>query len=141
MKTEVMFFFDTEDFTSESCADSVKQLIHILDEEGVTGHFAVVGLVADSVDRRWIVRATTALLVLTAASLWFLTWSGHLTLGALFTAAVAFGIARAFSGPAYSSLAPNLVPRESLPTAIAVSSIAFVKETAPEPPKPEARVK
>jgi len=85
----------------------------------------ITGLVADSVDRRWIVRATTGLLVLTAASLWFLTWSGHLTLGALFTAAVAFGIARAFSGPAYSALAPNLVPRESLPTAIAVSSIAW----------------
>ena len=41
----------------------------------------ITGLVADSVDRRWIVRATTGLLVLTAASLWFLTWSGHLTLG------------------------------------------------------------
>lgn len=85
----------------------------------------ITGLVADSVDRRWIVRATTTLLVLTAASLWLLTWSGHLSLGALFTAAVAFGIARAFSGPAYSALAPNLVPRESLPTAIAVSSIAW----------------
>ena len=85
----------------------------------------VTGLVADSVDRRWIVRSTTALLVLTAGALWLLTWSGHLTLGALFTAAVAFGIARAFSGPAYSALAPTLVPRESLPTAIAVSSIAW----------------
>jgi MFS family permease len=85
----------------------------------------ITGLVADSVDRRWIVRSTTALLVLTAGALWLLTWSGHLTLGALFTAAVAFGVARAFSGPAYSALAPNLVPRASLPTAIAVSSIAW----------------
>ena len=85
----------------------------------------ITGLVADSVDRRWIVRSTTALLVATAGTLWFLTWSGHLTLTALFAAAVAFGIARAFSGPAYSALAPNLVPRESLPTAIAVSSIAW----------------
>ncbi|PVE60145.1 MFS transporter [Arthrobacter sp. TPD3018] len=85
----------------------------------------VTGLVADSVDRRWIVRSTTALLVATAGMLWFLTWSGHLSLIALFAAAVAFGVARAFSGPAYSALAPNLVPRESLPTAIAVSSIAW----------------
>ncbi|KIU30001.1 MFS transporter [Sphingomonas melonis] len=85
----------------------------------------VTGLVADSVDRRWIVRSTTALLVATAGTLWFLTWSGRLTLIALFAAAVAFGVARAFSGPAYSALAPNLVPRESLPTAIAVSSIAW----------------
>ncbi len=85
----------------------------------------VTGLVADSVDRRWIVRGTTTLLVLTAAILWFMTWSGQLTLSVLFAAAVTFGIARAFSGPAYSALAPNLVPRESLPTAIAVSSIAW----------------
>ena len=41
---------------------------------------------------------------------------------ALFGAAVLIGIARAFSGPAYSALAPNLVPKESLPTAIAISS-------------------
>ncbi|MBB5714064.1 MFS transporter [Sphingomonas aerophila] len=85
----------------------------------------IVGLVADSVDRRWIVRATTTLLVVTAATLGYLTWSDQLTLSALFSAAVAFGVARAFSGPAYSALAPNLVPRESLPTAIAVSSIAW----------------
>jgi MFS family permease len=85
----------------------------------------VVGLVADSVDRRWIVRATTAVLTLTAGTLGFLTWTGGLTLFALFAAAVSFGICRAFSGPAYSALAPNLVPRESLPTAIAISSIAW----------------
>ena len=85
----------------------------------------VVGLVADSVDRRWIVRVTTTLLLVTAGVLGYLTWSDRLTLVALFGAAVSFGVARAFSGPAYSALAPNLVPRESLPTAIAVSSIAW----------------
>ena len=85
----------------------------------------VVGLIADSFDRRWIVRGTTALLTLNAAMLGWLTWSGQLSLPFLFTAAVFIGIARAFSGPAYSALAPNLVPRESLPTAIAVSSIAW----------------
>ena len=85
----------------------------------------VTGLVADTLDRRWIVRVTTLLLLATAATLGFLTWADRLSLAALFGAAVAFGIARAFSGPAYSALAPNLVPRESLPTAIAVSSIAW----------------
>ncbi|MDR6789966.1 MFS family permease [Sphingomonas sp. BE138] len=85
----------------------------------------VVGLVADSVDRRWIVRGTTALLVANAATLGLLTWSGNLSLPTLFGAAVLIGIARAFSGPAYSALAPNLVPKESLPTAIAISSIAW----------------
>lgn len=85
----------------------------------------ITGLVADSFDRRWIVRITTMLLLATAATLGYLTWADKLSLTALFGAAVAFGVARAFAGPAYSSLAPNLVPRESLPTAIAVSSIAW----------------
>ncbi|MGI9377696.1 MAG: MFS transporter [Tsuneonella suprasediminis] len=85
----------------------------------------VVGLVADTYDRRWIARGTTALLTINAAALGLLTWAGMLTLPYLFVAAVLIGIARAFSGPAYSALAPNLVPRESLPTAIAVSSIAW----------------
>jgi len=85
----------------------------------------VTGLVADAVDRRWIVRTTTALLVLVAAMLGTLTYLDMLTLPALFAAAVMVGVARAFSGPAYSALAPNLVPRESLPTAIAVSSTAW----------------
>lgn len=85
----------------------------------------LVGLAADTVDRRWIVRLTTLLLVLVSAMLGALTWAGALTLPALFGAAVLLGVARAFSGPAYSALAPNLVPRESLPTAIAISSIAW----------------
>ena len=85
----------------------------------------LVGLVADSVDRRWIVRCTTALLCMVAATLGYLTFTQSLTLPALFGAAVLVGVARAFSGPAYSALAPNLVPKESLPTAIAISSIAW----------------
>ena len=85
----------------------------------------VVGLAADTFDRRWITRATTALLTLNALMLGYMTWQGLLTLPVLFVAAGFVGIARAFSGPAYSALAPNLVPREVLPTAIAISSIAW----------------
>lgn len=85
----------------------------------------VVGLAADSFDRRWIVRGTTTLLMLNAAMLGVLTWAGLLGLPALFAAAVFVGIARAFSGPAYSALAPNLVPPASLPTAIAIGASAW----------------
>ncbi len=85
----------------------------------------VVGLVADTLDRRWIARVTTTLLIVIAAVLGALTMAGALTLPFLFGAAALVGVARAFAGPAYSALAPNLVPRESLPTAIAVSSIAW----------------
>lgn len=85
----------------------------------------IVGLVADTYDRRWIVRGTTALLMANALMLGLLTWAGALSLPVLFLAAGFVGIARAFSGPAFSALAPNLVPREVLPTAIAISSIAW----------------
>lgn len=85
----------------------------------------IVGLFADSIDRRWIVRGTTTLLAVTTALLGFATWEGWLGLPVLYGAAVFVGIARAFAGPAYAALAPNLVPRESLPTAIALGSIAM----------------
>ncbi|MFX8988354.1 MFS transporter, partial [Acinetobacter baumannii] len=54
----------------------------------------VVGLIADSVDRRAIVRATTALMTLSATTLGVLTWTGHLGLIALYGAAVIAGIVR-----------------------------------------------
>ena len=85
----------------------------------------IVGLAADTFDRRTIVKLTTTLIAATIATLGVLTALGDVSLVALYGAAVAIGVARAFSGPAYSALAPNLVPRESLPTAIAVSSIAW----------------
>ena len=93
----------------------------------------IVGLTADTFDRRWIVRGTVTLLMLNAAMLGLLTAAGDLSLPFLFLAAAFVGIARAFSGPAYTALAPNLVPRESLPTAIAVSSIAWQAGTIAGP--------
>jgi len=85
----------------------------------------VVGWVADRLDRRNIGRATVSLQTLCAATLAFFTWHGAMTLPILFTVAVLLGVARAFSGPAFSALAPNLVPKEVLPHAIALSSISW----------------
>jgi len=47
MATEVIFSFDTEDFTSHRNSDAVLGLATMLTEEGVIGHFGVVGLVAE----------------------------------------------------------------------------------------------
>ena len=47
------------------------------------------------------------------------------TLEILYVVAALLGVARAFAGPALGALAPNLVPREILPRAIALSSIAW----------------
>lgn len=85
----------------------------------------VSGWVADHFDRRLITRATNALQLVSALTLGLFTFAGAMTLPVLFSVAVLLGIARAFAGPAFSALAPNLVPRESLPTAIAVSSMSW----------------
>lgn len=85
----------------------------------------VTGLVADRVDRRWIARVTVTLQLACALVLALVTYEGDMSLPVLFAIAVLLGLARAFAGPAFSALAPNLVPREVLPTAIALSSISW----------------
>jgi MFS family permease len=85
----------------------------------------VAGYVADRIDRRWIVRASLTLELACAAVLAALVWFNAMSLGPLFAVAVALGIGRAFAGPALASFAPNLVPKELLPSAIALNSIAW----------------
>lgn len=85
----------------------------------------VAGWAADRVDRRYIIRASLALEVVCAAILSWLTWKQTTTIPALFGVAALLGVARAFAMPAMQALAPNLVPREILPRAIALSSIAW----------------
>jgi MFS family permease len=85
----------------------------------------VTGWTADRLDRRWIARAAVALELGCAAALGWLAWTHNTTLLALYIVAALLGVGRAFAGPALSALAPNLVPREILPRAIALSSIAW----------------
>ena len=85
----------------------------------------VTGWTADRVDRRWIGRASVALELGCAAALAWFAWTHTTTLEILYVVAALLGVARAFAGPALGALAPNLVPREILPRAIALSSIAW----------------
>ena len=85
----------------------------------------VTGWTADRVDRRWIGRAAVALELGCAAALAWFSWNHTTTLAILYVIAALLGVARAFAGPALGALAPNLVPREILPRAIALSSIAW----------------
>ena len=85
----------------------------------------VTGWAADRVDRRWIGRAAVALELGCAAALAWFAWNHTTTLAILYAIAALLGVARAFAGPALGALAPNLVPREILPRAIALSSIAW----------------
>jgi MFS family permease len=85
----------------------------------------VTGWTADRVDRRWIARAAVGLELGCAAALALLAWTHTTTLLSLYAVAALLGVARAFAGPALQALAPNLVPRDILPRAIALSSIAW----------------
>ena len=83
------------------------------------------GLAADRFDRRTIGLMTIFLQLACAAVLGWYTYEDTLSLPVLFAVAVVLGVARGFAGPAQSALAPNLVPKELLPTAIAVSTVAW----------------
>jgi MFS family permease len=85
----------------------------------------VVGWIADRIDRRWIARGALALEAGCATALAYLTATGAISLPWLFSIAALLGVARAFASPALSALAPNLVPKAILPSAIALSSIAW----------------
>jgi MFS family permease len=85
----------------------------------------ITGLVADRYDRRWISRITNAMQLVCALILFGATYSDAMSLPVLYAIAVILGLCRAFAGPAFSALAPNLVPKEVLPTAIALSSTSW----------------
>ena len=85
----------------------------------------ISGWAADRLDRRYIARAVILLEMLCALILFGATWGGVISLPILFGVAALLGVARAFAGPALGAMAPNLVPREILPNAIALSSTAW----------------
>ncbi len=85
----------------------------------------VTGWTADRLDRRWIARASVALECACALTLAYFAWTHGTTLEILYVVAALLGVARAFAGPALGALAPNLVPRDILPRAIALSSMAW----------------
>ncbi len=85
----------------------------------------LVGWAADRWDRRWIARITSLVQALIALCLAILTLIDQISLNYIYIAAVFLGICRAFMGPAISALTPNLVPKDMLPKAIALSTIAW----------------
>jgi MFS family permease len=85
----------------------------------------VTGWTADRLDRRWIARGAVALECFCALTLAYFAWKHTTTLEILYVVAALLGVARAFAGPALGALAPNLVPRDILPRAIALSSMAW----------------
>ncbi|HEV2569523.1 MFS transporter [Sphingomonas sp.] len=85
----------------------------------------VAGWVADRFERRLVARLANGIDMSIAIALGIATASDALTLPLLFGVAALHGVARVFIGPAMSAIAPNIVPPELLPRAIAMNSIAW----------------
>jgi MFS family permease len=85
----------------------------------------VAGWAADRWERRTVARFANSIDMLVAIALGICTMQDWLTLPVLFVLAALHGVARVFVGPSMAAIAPNIVPSESLPKAIALSSIAW----------------
>ncbi len=81
------------------------------------------GLAADNFKRTRVAMVTLSILLAVAAVLALSSYEGWISLPLIFSLAAVLGFARAFQGPALGSLAPNIVPKDLLPRAIAFSSM------------------
>jgi len=83
------------------------------------------GLVADRYNRRTILFFTQSISTLVAVALGLLTLTGKIQLWHIYVLTAIQAIAMAFDLPARQALMPNLVPRDILPSAFSLQSIAF----------------
>ena len=83
------------------------------------------GVVADRRSKLHIVMVCQSLLLIEAAALWWLTWTGRMSVEWLLVLATIGGIISAFEIPARQALTVELVSREDLVDAIALNSGGF----------------
>src|SRR5690348_17319931 len=85
----------------------------------------IAGALADRRDRIWVIRMTQIVSISQAILLAVLTYTDLITIWPLFLLTLMLGSANAVAQPARLALIPNLVDRESLPSAVAINSIVF----------------
>jgi MFS family permease len=85
----------------------------------------VGGVLADTFDRRRLLMAVQAFLVIVGAALAALTFAGQMPPALLLTFTFLIGTGSVLTLPAYQSLVPDLVPRHQLHSAAALSSISI----------------
>ena len=83
------------------------------------------GVTADRYDRRHLLIASQVVQMAGALVLTLLVLTGSVRLGYILALSFTSGLAQAFGGPAFQSLIPALVPRHTLPNAVALNSIQF----------------
>lgn len=83
------------------------------------------GHIADRFDRRRIVLIGVGAELLASVALLSLAIGGRMSVVAILSVALVFGVARAVASPAARALMPNLMPREHFPSAVAWSSSSW----------------
>ncbi|HEY0995350.1 MAG TPA: MFS transporter [Gemmatimonadaceae bacterium] len=83
------------------------------------------GVVVDRSDKLRLVRIAQVLLLVEASMLWFLTATGHVTIGWVLALATFNGLVSSLEIPARQSLVIELVGRDDLHDAIALNSSGF----------------
>ena len=83
------------------------------------------GVVADRMDRRYVLIGSQLVQMLSAIILATLIATGKIQVWHILVSSFVVGTAQSFGGPAYSALVPSLVEKEDLPNAIALNSIQF----------------
>jgi len=81
------------------------------------------GVLADIVDRRWLLIVDQAVLVVVAALLSALTIAGQMTPALLLMFTFVLGAAATVGTPAYQALTPDIVPRADVAAAAALGSM------------------
>ena len=83
------------------------------------------GVIADRHDRRQLLIASQTLQMLCALTLTGLVLFDVVHIRYILALSFLTGVAQAFGGPAFQSMIPSLVPRSTLPNAIALNSVQF----------------
>jgi MFS family permease len=80
------------------------------------------GVLADSLDRRWLLVMSNGFMALAAALLAILTWRGAAGPVEVLVLTFGLGCGSALGSPAWQAIQPDLVPRYLIPSASAITS-------------------
>ena len=83
------------------------------------------GVIADRYDRRHLLMGSQAIQMACALALAALVATDAVRVRYILALSFTSGLAQAFGGPAFQSIIPALVPRKTLPNAVALNSIQF----------------
>lgn len=83
------------------------------------------GAIADTVNRKYLLVLTQSWMILAALTLSLLTFWGLTTSVILLVCIFGLAVGMAFTNPAWQAIIPDIVPRNEIPSAVAISSMGF----------------